>query len=121
MAGDRRATAGNVIVTDRVDKVIEIDATSLLAIAAYLLSPSSTPIDRLALYLIPIQIVVLSRLPGLFAHADRPTMSIVTAVVAYSLAVQLVWLTFGQFAWAWLPYQNYLWTPTEDLEGFHRY
>jgi proteasome beta subunit len=33
MAGDRRATAGNVIVTDRVDKVIEIDATSLLAIA----------------------------------------------------------------------------------------
>lgn len=33
MAGDRRATAGNVIVTDRVDKVIEIDASSLLAIA----------------------------------------------------------------------------------------
>lgn len=33
MAGDRRATAGNVIVTDRIDKVIEIDATSVLAIA----------------------------------------------------------------------------------------
>jgi proteasome beta subunit len=33
MAGDRRATAGNVIVTDRVDKVIEIDSFSLLAIA----------------------------------------------------------------------------------------
>ena len=33
MAGDRRATAGNLIVTDSVDKVIEIDATSLLAIA----------------------------------------------------------------------------------------
>ena len=33
MSGDRRATAGNVIVTDRVEKVIEIDATSLLAIA----------------------------------------------------------------------------------------
>lgn len=33
MAGDRRATAGNVIVTDRVEKVIELDATSLLAIA----------------------------------------------------------------------------------------
>ena len=33
MAGDRRATAGNVIVTDRVDKVIDIDATSMLAIA----------------------------------------------------------------------------------------
>ncbi len=33
MAGDRRATAGNVIVTDKVDKVMEIDSTSLLAIA----------------------------------------------------------------------------------------
>ncbi len=33
MAGDRRATAGNQIVTDKVDKVLEIDATSLLAIA----------------------------------------------------------------------------------------
>ena len=33
MAGDRRATAGNIIVTDRIDKIIEIDSTSLLAIA----------------------------------------------------------------------------------------
>jgi proteasome beta subunit len=33
MAGDRRATAGNLIVTDRVEKVLEIDAHSLLAIA----------------------------------------------------------------------------------------
>lgn len=33
MAGDRRATAGNVIVTDQVDKIIEVDLESLLAIA----------------------------------------------------------------------------------------
>lgn len=33
MAGDRRATAGNVIVTDRIEKVLELDGTSLLAIA----------------------------------------------------------------------------------------
>ncbi len=33
MAGDRRATAGNVIVTDQVDKVMELDSESLLAIA----------------------------------------------------------------------------------------
>ena len=33
VAGDRRATAGNLIVTDTVEKVIELDATSLLAIA----------------------------------------------------------------------------------------
>jgi proteasome beta subunit len=33
MVGDRRATAGNVIVTDRVEKVLELDSHSLLAIA----------------------------------------------------------------------------------------
>jgi proteasome beta subunit len=33
MAGDRRATAGNIIVTDLVEKVIQIDSESLLAIA----------------------------------------------------------------------------------------
>jgi proteasome beta subunit len=33
MAGDRRATAGNIIVTDRVEKIVELDSDSLLAIA----------------------------------------------------------------------------------------
>ena len=33
MVGDRRATAGNVIVTDQVDKVVELDDAALLAIA----------------------------------------------------------------------------------------
>lgn len=33
MAGDRRATAGHAIITDRIDKVLELDGTSLLAIA----------------------------------------------------------------------------------------
>jgi proteasome beta subunit len=33
VAGDRRATAGNVIVADSVDKVVDLDATSVLAVA----------------------------------------------------------------------------------------
>jgi proteasome beta subunit len=33
VAGDRRATAGNVIVADRVEKVLELDEAALLAIA----------------------------------------------------------------------------------------
>jgi len=33
VAGDRRATAGNVVVYDRADKVLEIDRFSLMAIA----------------------------------------------------------------------------------------
>ena len=33
MAGDRRATAGNTVVYDRADKVLEIDRHSIMAIA----------------------------------------------------------------------------------------
>jgi proteasome beta subunit len=33
VAGDRRATAGNLVVSDRADKVLEIDRYSLMAIA----------------------------------------------------------------------------------------
>ena len=33
VAGDRRATAGNTVVYDRADKVLEIDRHSLMAIA----------------------------------------------------------------------------------------
>lgn len=33
MAGDRRATAGNIIVTDEVEKILKLDRESLLAIA----------------------------------------------------------------------------------------
>ncbi len=33
VVGDRRATAGNLIVTERVEKVLELDASSLFAIA----------------------------------------------------------------------------------------
>src|SRR5207245_5544956 len=33
VAGDRRATAGNTVVYDRADKVLEIDGHSIIAIA----------------------------------------------------------------------------------------
>lgn len=33
VAGDRRATAGHTIVTDRIEKIVEVDESSLLAIA----------------------------------------------------------------------------------------
>jgi len=33
IAGDRRATAGNAVITDRADKVIDIDDTSVMAIS----------------------------------------------------------------------------------------
>ena len=76
---------------------------SFAAVVALVLSPSSTAVDRLSLYLMPLQIVVLSRVP--FVYATRYLA--VSMVIAYCFAIQFVWLNFANHAQYWLPYQFY--------------
>lgn len=68
---------------------------------ALAVSPSSTAVDRLALYLLPLQVVVLARVPGTLLGRGLG----IVAVVAYALAVQYVWLNHAAHAEYWLPYQ----------------
>ena len=56
----------------------------------------------LALYIMPLQIAVLSRFPLLFG----PRMGTMI-VVLYSLAIEFVWLNFAAHAQYWIPYQVY--------------
>jgi len=71
------------------------------------ISTSSTAVDRVALYWIPIQLYVLSWLPvALKKHAHTSTWALM--VVVYSAAIQFVWLNYADTAFAWLPYQLYL-------------
>jgi EpsG family len=72
-------------------------------------SPSSTAVDRMALYWIPLQLFVWSHLPGALGQRGRASQLWVQYIVLYSVAVQLVWLFFAQTAFAWLPYQFYPW------------
>lgn len=72
------------------------------------ISPSSTAVDRMALYWIPLQLFVLSRLPDALARAGHAG-NWVMMVVAYCAAVQFTWLFFAKTAFAWLPYQFYPW------------
>ena len=67
---------------------------------------SSTATDRVALYLMPLQLFVFSRLPFLF-HSPRHRAYVLVCVVAYYALVQFVWLFFAGHAYAWLPYQMY--------------
>lgn len=78
---------------------------SLLALLCLVLvNQASTAVDRIALYLIPIQMFVLSRFPMIFP--DRQLRVLVTVgVVAYSAAVLFVWLNFATHAQYWLPYR----------------
>ena len=76
---------------------------SFAAVLALALSPSSTAVDRLSLYLMPLQIVVLSRVPFVFGTRYLA----ISLVVAYCFAIQFVWLNFATHAQYWLPYQFY--------------
>lgn len=81
------------------------------AIALYYLE-SSTGVDRIALFLIPLQIVTFSRLPyALSASREKALPSLIFVVMAYSFTVQYVWLNYADNAKSWVPYKNYLWTP----------
>lgn len=74
-----------------------------------LISPSSTAVDRVALYWIPIQLFVLSRLPNALGNPEGRNDLWVFIVVLYSAAVLFVWLFFAKYAYVWLPYQFYPW------------
>lgn len=71
------------------------------------LSPSSTAVDRVALYWIPLQLFVWSRLPDALGRNGFAKSMWVYTVVAYSAAVLLIWLVFGSNANSWLPYNFY--------------
>jgi len=67
---------------------------------------SSTAVDRIALYVIPLQLFVFSSLPGLVRDRGTST-ALILGVVAYSFAVQFVWLNYADNAMEWVPYRVY--------------
>jgi hypothetical protein len=85
-------------------------ALSLAAIGVLgllLAIPSSTVVDRMGLYLLPLQCFVCSRLPGAFA-ADRIGEIILSAVIlALYAAAFFIWLNYAVNVEYWLPYRSY--------------
>ena len=79
---------------------------SIGCLFAFPFSPSSSAIDRVAMYLIPIQLVVYSRLPLLFTPGFSMQTVKVFIILGYALT-QFVFLNYGSFAFGWLPYKFY--------------
>ncbi len=78
---------------------------SIFAMA--LVGVASTAVDRIALYFIPIQLVVYGRLPYLAKDKTSPSVMKIMIVAGY-LAALFVWLNFATHARYWIPYQNIL-------------
>ena len=84
---------------------------ALLAIASvgiYMVIPSSTALDRVLLYLYPLQMFVLSRVPTLFAGQSRAIYMLITIMILLYLAALLaIFMTFGVNSAAYIPYRFY--------------
>jgi len=77
---------------------------SVLLFGLLLISPSTTAVDRIGLYMLPLQLVVFSHLPDILGRAGGRNSTLVGAVLAYYTMVLYVWLNFSHHALAWTPY-----------------
>lgn len=80
---------------------------SLALLGWYFVSASSTAVDRVGLYLLPLQLMVFSHLPEVMGRSPGASRAWVGRVLLYYACVELVWLNFATHAFAWLPYRFY--------------
>jgi hypothetical protein len=80
---------------------------ALASLALLFLLEGSTAVDRLALYLTPLQIVVFSSLPQVFSNKNQPSGLVLLLVILYAASIQFVWLNYAAHAELWLPYRIY--------------
>ena len=65
----------------------------------------TTALDRMALYFIPIQLIVFAYLPDVIGRPGELNQNIVAGILLYYAAVMFVWLNFATHSHAWVPYQ----------------
>lgn len=88
-----------------------LSVAALGMVGFYYLSPSSTAVDRVGLYLLPLQLMVFAYLPEVLGREDGQDNDLwVAAVLVYYATVEFVWLNYATHAFAWLPYR---WYPLE--------
>lgn len=82
-----------------------ISVLSLVMVAAVVLSSSTTIIDRIGLYFIPIQLFVFGNLMAVLRVVGRGRFLMTVLVVGYYTAILFVWLNFATHAEYWVPYR----------------
>jgi len=71
-------------------------------------SDISIAVDRVALYMLPIQLVIFSNVPDMLNDRKITSQFLVFAVVFYYFSVLFVWLNFADNAGDWVPYATYI-------------
>ena len=79
----------------------------MIVIFLGLASLSTTMVDRLSIYLIPLQIYVWTRFPLIFKNTSAKSLMIFGIVAYHGLALG-VWLNFAHHSYSWVPYSSAL-------------
>lgn len=80
---------------------------ALIAIpCVFLVTYASTAVDRMALYLLPIQMIACTRLQRFFTRGVARMAMPVLVLIIYG-TVQFVWLNYAKHAEDWIPYEVY--------------
>ena len=85
---------------------VSMGIASIIALAALAVSPSSTAVDRAALFFSPVQMVVFGEFQALTNLSTRAPLIYRSALIALAAFVQVVWLVFATNAPFWVPYQS---------------
>lgn len=78
---------------------------SLVLVVAVAVSPSTTLIDRIGLYLIPVQIYVFGNLASAMGLHGKGRFGLSVLTVGYYSAILFVWLNYATHAELWVPYR----------------
>ncbi len=80
---------------------------SIAALVLLLAVPSSTVVDRMGLYLLPLQCFICARLPDAFAKDRTGELILLIAILALYAAAFFIWLNYAVNVEYWLPYRSY--------------
>jgi hypothetical protein len=80
---------------------------SIVLFLAAVTTAATTAVDRIALYMLPLQLVVFSYLPDALGRQGRQNSGLAMLVLLYYGSVLFVWLNYAMHAHYWVPYRFY--------------
>ena len=80
---------------------------SILLFLTAILTLATTAVDRIALYMLPLQLVIFAHLPDALGRPGKANSGFTGLILFYYACVLFVWLNFAANAHYWLPYRFY--------------
>lgn len=99
-------------IEHRLYMLLSILACSLFLALFY--TNATTALDRISLYILPLQFIILGNLPDVLGYSKNSNLGWVSFILLIYAFVEYVWLFYADHSQYWIPYRFFLW---EQLWG----